>query len=354
MVKTPSSKARAYSRFIPREDVGEFTPWRFAAVDGSEAFLPQPQPKSKAKSKAELLAEEVAAAEAEAAARALEAAAEAARQQQHQQACDEAYAHGQDKGREEAAAEWQQRMDDYIAHSGQEMAQRLDAVVQTLSQSLEAMRQHMAQDVLQLACDLARQVVRQELRSNTAALQPVVIEALDMLIADGRPATVRLNPADHAAVSTALRDNFPDTPVQWLADAQVPEGGCLVESGGTVVDGTLEKRWQRAIVSLGLEMPWVADAPASAAAAAAPPVPPAAQAPPAVSIADLFPPPGPFEAPDTQTTAQDAFEALAPDADIDLDALFDSNSNSSSSDREAGISADTDLDTDPAGDNHGA
>ena len=41
-MKTPSSKARAYSRFIPREDVGEFTLWRFAAVDGSDALLPKP------------------------------------------------------------------------------------------------------------------------------------------------------------------------------------------------------------------------------------------------------------------------------------------------------------------------
>lgn len=343
MVKTPSSKARAYSRFIPREDVGEFTPWRFAAVDGSDAFLPQPQPKSKAKSKAEVLAEEVATAEAEAAAQALEAAAEAARQQQHQQERDDAYAHGQDKGREEAAAEWQQRMDDYVANSGQEMAHRLDAVVQTLSASLEAMRQHMAQDVLQLATDLARQVVRQELRTNTAALQPVVTEALDMLIADGRPATVRLNPADHAVVSAALRDNFPDTTVQWLADAQVPEGGCLVESGGTVVDGTLEKRWQRAIIPLGLESAWVADPPASAASPAAPEAAPVVEAPPAVSIADLFPPPEPFEAPDApeapapmeapevpdapdaSAAPQDSFQEPAPDTTQDANQDIDPN-----------------------------
>ena len=70
MVKTPSSKARAYSRFIPREDVGEFTPWRFAAVDGSDALLPKPDE----------VADTVVDPEAEAAALALAAAEEAARQ----------------------------------------------------------------------------------------------------------------------------------------------------------------------------------------------------------------------------------------------------------------------------------
>ena len=289
-MKTPSSKARAYSRFIPREDVGEFTPWRFAAVDGSDALLPKPS----------AVAATVVDPEAEAAALALEAAKEVARQQQHQQERDDAYAHGVEKGREDASIEWQQRMDDYIANTGQEMAQRLDAVVQTLSASLEGMRQHMAQDVLQLASDLARQVVRQELRTNPAALQPVVTEALDMLIADGRPATVRLNPADHAAVSAALREKFTDTPVQWLADAQVPEGGCLVESGGTVVDGTLEKRWQRAIISLGLESAWVSDAAPEVAPVVQVAEAPAVVAAPAdIPISELFPaapePPEPSE-----------------------------------------------------------
>lgn len=294
-MKTPSSRARAYSRFIPREDVGEFTLWRFAAVDGSDALLPKPQAPVPVP-----VVDPVATAAAEAAAAAQEAAEKAARQEQEQQQRDDAYAHGVDKGREDAAAEWQQRLDDHIAGAGQEMAQRLDGVVQTLSASLEAMRQHMAQDVLQLACDLARQVVRQELRTNTTVLQPVVTEALDMLIADGRPATVRLNPADHGVVSAALRENFVDTPVQWLADAQVPEGGCLVESGGTVVDGTLEKRWQRAIIPLGLESAW------------GPEAPPVVEAPSVVPISELFPPPEPLEAPEG---AQDSSQELAPDAD---------------------------------------
>jgi flagellar assembly protein FliH len=41
-----------------------------------------------------------------------------------------------------------------------------------------------------------------------------------------------------------------------LSDASVTRGGCLVESAGTVVDGTLEKRWGRAVAKLGLESAW--------------------------------------------------------------------------------------------------
>lgn len=248
-MKTVSSRNRAYSRFIPKEDVGVVTLWNFAAVDGSDAFLPKP----------EVAADTAVDPAAEAAALALQMAEEAARQERQQKERDDAYTLGLQKGREDATIEWQQRMDGYIAGAGQEMAERLDAVVQALGASLEGMQQHMAQDVLQLACDIARQVVRQELHVNPQALQPVVTEALEMLVSDGRPATVRLNPADHAAVSAALREKFAGTPVQWMADAEVPLGGCLVDAAGTVVDGSLEKRWQRAIAPLGLESAWAGD-----------------------------------------------------------------------------------------------
>ena len=53
-----------------------------------------------------------------------------------------------------------------------------------------------------------------------------------------------------------LRAEFPSLSLTLLADATLTRGGCVVESAGTVVDGTVEKRWLRAIASLGLNSPW--------------------------------------------------------------------------------------------------
>lgn len=244
---TASSKGR-YARFIPKEELGAVTRWHFGEVGGSGALLLEP-----------LQAVEPPPVESEEdiAARAAEAAELQEQQAQAlQQAADEAYGHGLAQGQEQATVEWQRRMDDYVAEQGKDVAQRLDAVVQALSSSLDAMQQHMAQEVLELACAIARQVVRQELRTNTAALRPVVAEALGMLVADGRPAMVRLHPADLEQVGTALREEFSSPQLQWLADAEVPLGGCQVEAAGTVVDGSLQKRWQRAIAPLGLASAW--------------------------------------------------------------------------------------------------
>jgi len=233
-VTTPSSKNRLYARFIPSEEVGDVTQWRFGAVDGSDAVAEVP------------VEEEPVAVELD----------EAARQALVDQACAEAFAQGEAQGRDQATLEWQQRMDDYVAGQGQEAAQRIDALVQTLNVSLQELQQNMAQGVLELACEIARQVVRQELRNNPHALKPVVQEALGMLVGDARPATVRLHPDEHALVGLALQQEAAAASLQWVADASVPHGGCLVEQAGTVIDGTLEKRWERAIAPLGLASAW--------------------------------------------------------------------------------------------------
>ena len=230
----PSSNQRTYARFIPSEEVGDFTQWKFGAVDGSDLIEPEPEPEVEVPVEVD----------------------EAAQQALIQQACDDAYAEGFAQGQAQTALEWQQRMDAYIAQQGREMAQRLQGVVQTLDANLIDMQQDMAQQLLELACDIARQVVRQELSINPNALQPVVREAVGMLVTEGRPALVRLHPDDMEAMAQPLREEMDSPGVQWMADASVPPGGCLVESAGTVVDGSLDKRWQRAIAALGLQTPW--------------------------------------------------------------------------------------------------
>ena len=118
-----------------------------------------------------------------------------------------------------------------------------------------------SQQLLELACDIARQVVRQELRTNPQALMPVLREALDMLGAETKPATVRIHPDDWQQLEPHVRAALPNPRVQWLADASVQPGDCMVESQGAQVDGSLEKRWQRAVAALGLVSTWYEGAP---------------------------------------------------------------------------------------------
>lgn len=236
MTTVSSKNNRYYTRFIPSEEVGDVTQWQFGAVDGSVPL--------------------VEAAPVEEPPVVLD---EAAQQALLQQAYDEAFSQGVAHGQAQATVQWQRRLDDYVAGQGQEAARRLEGLVQAMDAGLNDLQQSMAQEVLHLACEIARQVVRQELRANPQALKPVVQEALGLLVAEGRPATVRLNPLDYAALGAALRQEHEGTALQWVADAAVAAGGCLVEQAGTVVDGSLARRWQRAIEPLGLASAWQAE-----------------------------------------------------------------------------------------------
>ena len=103
---TPSSKGRLYARFIPSEEVGDVTQWQFGSVDGSDAKAEVP--------------EEVVPVEVE--------LNEAARQELLEQAGEEAFARGQEQGAAQAALQWQQRMDDYIAEMQTHSPYRHDRV----------------------------------------------------------------------------------------------------------------------------------------------------------------------------------------------------------------------------------
>ena len=81
----PSSNQRTYARFIPSEEVGDFTQWKFGAVDGSDLIEPESEPEVEIPVEVD----------------------EAAQQALNQQACDDAYAEGFAQGQAQTALEWQ-------------------------------------------------------------------------------------------------------------------------------------------------------------------------------------------------------------------------------------------------------
>ena len=168
----------------------------------------------------------------------------------------EGFAEGLAAGRAEALAEAEAEFARYRANEAQEVAGRMDALLRSVEHGLDQAQQEIARGTLEIACALARQVVRRELAIDPKALEPVVHEALSLLLVDARSAAVRLAPVDFDLLDEPLRSRFAGQPVSVLADAAVRPGDCLVESAGAVVDGGLASRWSRAVASLGLALPW--------------------------------------------------------------------------------------------------
>jgi flagellar assembly protein FliH len=216
---------RNFTRFIPGEEIDAVAKWRFGGVDAASILL---QESGKTKEDADK--------------------AEIQRQQ--------GYAEGFVQGRAQAMLEAQREINDFTANQGKDAAREFARLLETAQVQLDVAEQATAQGVLELACELARQMLRHEISSNPNALLPVIREALGLLFADSRGVLVKLNPLDLDVLQEVLKEEYPNLHLNLHADASITRGGCLIESGGTIVDGRLERRWARATAQLGQKLSW--------------------------------------------------------------------------------------------------
>ncbi len=229
---------RNHARFIPGEEIGTVADWNFGDVDASSARFA-------AKLAAQALAEE-------------QAREALLRKSSYGEGHAQGYAEGFAQGQAQATLEGQRQLHAYIAQEGAQAAQQFAALFASAQAQVAASEQAMAQGVLELACAVARQVVRREIATQPAALQPVVREALGWLAHDSKAALVRMHPADVDVLAEVLRQEFSNLSLTLLPDSAISRGGCVVESAGMVVDATVEKRWQKTVASLGLQLDWEA------------------------------------------------------------------------------------------------
>jgi flagellar assembly protein FliH len=238
------SRHRMYTRFIPGEEIGAVAAWKFGSLGAPEPepllemVPPEPVPEPEPEPEPE--------------------------EARLQRAYDAGHAAGYASGHADAARVGHEQLDAYVGGQGRENAAELAAVVQQLQQRLAECEQRQAGQVLELAAELARQVVRRELTTRPDAVLPVVREALALLGADHKVATVRLHPQDLEVVGAVLREEHAALDIRWSPDADIARGGCVVEAAGTVVDGQLPVRWRRALAQLGLDAPWQPQEPGDA------------------------------------------------------------------------------------------
>ena len=223
-----ASKPNPHSRFIPREEIEGVAAWHFSAVDGSDAHLHAP-----ASDKGESVTSEVL-----------------------QEAREQAYAEGFERGHEAGGQEVRDALEATVRKTAEETAVRMAQLLHNTKDHLKKSEEKISRHILELACDLARQVVRQAIAADPQHLKPVIAEALSQLVEDGLPATVRMNPGDLALMKGVLQETLNSPLPEFVADAQISPGGCLIESSTSAVDATIEKRWSRAVGNLGMNVAW--------------------------------------------------------------------------------------------------
>jgi flagellar assembly protein FliH len=224
----PSIKNSAYSRFIPREEIDAVASWNFSSMDSNLAPLKgggHAEPSD---------------------------AASARQQTEREQSWAEGFAQGREQGEQETRAALAAPMQ----QAREASALRMGELLHGMSDQLLASEQKISRQLLELACDIARQVVRQELKVNTRQLRTVIGEALEMIVDDGLPATVRMHPDDLLLMKDSLLETLGEHAPEFVADLTITPGGCLVHTPSMAVDATVEKRWARAVGNLGLSVAW--------------------------------------------------------------------------------------------------
>jgi flagellar assembly protein FliH len=213
----------SYTRFIPREELGEVRRWQ----PGGFGDVPQRPRLGEARPTGPSEQEWLARIEAT-----------------RQQAYEEGYRDGM------AALEGFKQT--YTAQVGARVGQ----LVQSFDAQWAQLESQMADAVSRSAVLLAQQVLRSELRANPALVQAVAAEAMNSVLMSARQVLVRVHPDDLPLVAEGAGEALQARGARLQADPIVQRGGCSVESDAGTIDATIENRWARAAQAMGHALPW--------------------------------------------------------------------------------------------------
>ncbi|MFV8571399.1 flagellar assembly protein FliH [Marinobacter sp. SBS5] len=162
------------------------------------------------------------------------------RSEGHKEGLAAGEAEGRELGRQQAAEAIQQENASRMA--------RLDQVLGELLLPIERHEAELESALVNLTTVLARAVVYRELSIDTSQIRQVVRKALNALPSAADNVRVYIHPDDFEPVSE-VAERLEAKPSIIQDDSLMP-GGCRVETRNSLVDYTVEKRFQRAVQSM--------------------------------------------------------------------------------------------------------
>ncbi len=134
---------------------------------------------------------------------------------------------------------------------GRVEAMQLHGLVENLDQALQNFDGEVAEQLLDLAVEIARHLLRRELKAVPEAVLDTVREALQQFPQNN--AMIHMHPQDGALVRDYLSEQLAHLGHRIVDDDSVSRGGCRIEASGSELDATLETRWKRIMANLGRE-----------------------------------------------------------------------------------------------------
>ncbi len=155
----------------------------------------------------------------------------------HADGREQGVAEGREEGRAQALVDTRQEVEAGL--------QRLETLMTELLSPVERQRDEVETALLNLACALSRSIVYRELSIDSTQISRVVTAALETLPSAAEQVSIHVNPVDLEWTRQAAQRINPDS--QVVPDDTVMPGGCRVDSRHSLVDFTVEKRFQKTI-----------------------------------------------------------------------------------------------------------
>jgi flagellar assembly protein FliH len=220
------TSSSSYTRFIPREELGEFEAWKPGSLNtpGGKAAAPAPAPEPTADEWRAKIA--------------------AARQEGYQAGYRDGLV----------------ALEGFKQSFAQQATAQVGALITAFDAELGALESQMADALARTAVQLARQVLRSELESQPGHVARVAAEAVNAVLLSARQITVQVHPQDLPLVAEGADEALKARGARLVANAQIARGGVLVDSDVGSIDARIEARWAQAAAALGGDEPWSADA----------------------------------------------------------------------------------------------
>lgn len=157
-------------------------------------------------------------------------------------------AQAEQQGRQAAMDAAEKVLDEKVGKQMKTLLPALGKAIDGIAQAKTAWLTHWERNVVHLAAQIAARVVRKEVAAEPAIPLKLLREALELAVGGGH-LTIRLNPADHAALgpqAQKLAAEFAKlSSAELIADPQITRGGCRIETQFGVIDQTFEAQLAR-------------------------------------------------------------------------------------------------------------
>jgi flagellar assembly protein FliH len=161
-------------------------------------------------------------------------------EQGHKEGLEAGHAEGKERGHSEGYDETRTEVSASL--------ERLDQLLGELLVPISRHQDELETSLLNLTMVLARAVVYRELTIDSSQIRQVVRRAVEALPSPAENTRIYVHPDDYSSV-LEVAERF-EAAASVVEDDKVLPGGCRVETRNSLVDFTVEKRFQRAVQSM--------------------------------------------------------------------------------------------------------